>query len=75
MLDTIIVAVVLCVDTCGYRSVQNRIDAAIREINIRRKVTEAISEQREQDMEKRKAYWHLKRTYIMRPKDLKATEL
>lgn len=73
MLDTIIVAVVLCVDTCEHHTMQNRIETAFREINIRGKVVKAVLEQQEQDMERRKHYWHLKRTYVMRLKDLKTT--
>lgn len=71
MIDTLIVAVVLCVDTCEHHSVQNRIEAACREINIREKVIRAVLEQQEQDRESRKPYWHLKRTYILRLEELK----
>lgn len=57
MLDTLIVAVVMCVDTCNWKMKQ-RFEYAALQIEIQQSVKRGIYEV--QDKNKRTFYWHAK---------------
>lgn len=70
MLDTLIVAVVLCVDTCGQSPSQVRMQGVFREVGIVGHVIGSVHLMQAEDRREGKPYWHLKDTYIMRPNEL-----
>lgn len=70
MIDTLIVAVVLCVDTCGQSPLQARMQRCFRDVDIIGGIIGSVLTRQDRDRKAGKPYWHLKNTYILRPEEL-----
>lgn len=49
MIDTLIVAIVMCIDTCNLSPVQSSIHSAFRELNIKEAVIRAVEDTRQRE--------------------------
>ncbi len=60
MIDTLIVTIVMCIDTCNLSPVQYSIHSAFRELNIKEAVIRAVEDTRQREQKAGKPYWHVK---------------
>ena len=49
MIDTLIVTIVMCIDTCNLSPVQHSIHSAFRELNIKEAVIRAVEDTRQRE--------------------------
>jgi len=49
MIDTLIVTIVICIDTCNLSPVQKSIHSAFRELNIKEAVIRAVEDTRQRE--------------------------
>lgn len=60
MIDTLIVTIAICIDTCNLSPVQKSIHSAFRELNIKEAVIRAVEDTRQREQKVGKPYWHVR---------------
>ena len=60
MIDSLIVTIVMCIDTCNLSPVQHSIHSAFRELNIKEAVIRAVEDTRQREQKAGKPYWHVR---------------